>query len=169
MGVRLGLYDVFGSAAFAYFYAQAIKQRRKVHVHARYLIATSLLLLGPALGRVAPIPFFAAGWDLDAAFGAGLRITLVISLLIAAELWRLAPLQGRQPIKVVLGVLAAQWAAFEVAPYFSGWHEAYETLGHMPALPFGVAGLLVGAAVAWWAWNAGKKPTAPKAAGIAAV
>ncbi|WP_265529835.1 hypothetical protein [Sphingomicrobium marinum] len=168
MGARLGIYDIIGSAAFAFFYAQAIKERRKVHVHARYLIATSLLLLGPALGRVMPIPFFAAGWDFGPAFETGLRITLAVSVLIAASLWKMAPIQGKPPMKVVVGVISVQWIAFELAPLFSGWRPTYESLGALSPTPLAITGLAVGAIISWWAWNAGKRkaasPVAPQMA-----
>lgn len=167
-GARLGAYDIIGSASFAFFYAQAIRHRRNVQVHARYLLATALLLLGPALGRVLPIPFFAAGWDFVPAFAAGLRITLALTLVIAFLMSRGTNAAGRRTGLTILAILALAWAGFEIVPLIAGWADIYAGLGAVSPLALGMAGLVLGAAIAWWAWEAGKKPAMPKATRMAA-
>lgn len=166
-GARLGVYDVIGSASFAFFYAQAIRHRRNVQVHSRYLLATALLLLGPALGRVLPIPFLAAGWDFVPAFETGLRITLALAVIIALLMTRGANAAGRRAGLTIVAILGLAWAGFEIVPFIAVWADMYASLGAVSPVALGISGLVLGAIIAWWAWEAGKKPVAPKTAKMA--
>lgn len=168
-GARLGLYDIIGSAAFAFFFARAIRHRRNVQVHARYLLATALLLLGPALGRVLPIPFLAAGWEFVPSFELGLRITLGLAVAIAVIMARNTTPAGKAAGQTIAMVLALGWAGFELAAFMPAWRPIYETLGALDASLLAIAGLVLGSVIAWWAWEAGKRPAARKTrAGTAA-
>src|SRR3990170_1325258 len=53
--------DVVGVSGFAYFYYQALRQRRKVHPHSRYMLATVIFLLPPIFGRLSAIPLGVTG------------------------------------------------------------------------------------------------------------
>jgi hypothetical protein len=57
-GARLGSMDALSTIAMVYMFTMALKWRRKVHIHARYMLAPILFLVSPILGRLPPVlPF----------------------------------------------------------------------------------------------------------------
>ena len=58
---KLAWFDFVAVAGFAYFYFEALRQRRKVHPHSGYMLATVMFLLPPIFGRLSAIPLGVAG------------------------------------------------------------------------------------------------------------
>jgi hypothetical protein len=86
---KLSWLDVVGVGGFAYFYYQGLRHRRKVHLHARYMLATVVFLLPPILGRLAPVlpPLSVAGpqdfWKLGIGFQLANGLTAAIAFFLA--------------------------------------------------------------------------------------
>ncbi|MEM6746361.1 MAG: hypothetical protein AAF608_02975 [Pseudomonadota bacterium] len=50
-GVRLAVADLIATAAFVAFYGGALRNRRSPEIHARYMLSTVFLVIGPSLAR----------------------------------------------------------------------------------------------------------------------
>jgi hypothetical protein len=158
-GARLGLLDAVSTVTIPILFYTALKYRRKVHVHARYMLAPILFLLGPILGRLAPIlpPLAIVGPDDLHHFGYGVHLAAAISAAIAAWLYLRAPKHGR-PFLVVGCLIAVQSLLFETFARTPAWEKPFMALAHIPTPLVAAAGLAAGAAAAWAGWIAGQKP-----------
>ena len=155
---RLAWLDVVGVGGIAFFYYQALKWRRKVHVHSGYLLATAIFLLPPILGRLSPIlPGLSISGPADfgklmIGFQVGNGLTALIALGIA--------LRSRhgQPffIAAALHVLAA--ILFQTVGGWSVWEAFYARTAEVPVGPLALAAGLFGVAVGWAGWTAGRRP-----------
>lgn len=157
---RLAWLDVVAVVGFTHCYFQALRQRRKVHMHSRYMLATVFFLLPPILGRLAPAlpPLTPSGpqdmWKLGVGFQLANAIAAGIPFILA---WR-TPKHGRPFIEVgtliVVGALLYQTVGGTAA-----WRQLFAQAANIPApalaLAAGVAGVLVGYA----GWIAGRRPT----------
>jgi hypothetical protein len=54
-GARLGTLDTVSTFVIPRLYFMALKHRRKVHLHARYMLGTVFFLIVPIVGRLLPI------------------------------------------------------------------------------------------------------------------
>jgi glucan phosphoethanolaminetransferase (alkaline phosphatase superfamily) len=158
-GARLGTMDALSSIALPFLFYPAIRWRRKVHIHARYMLAPVLFLLGPILSRLMPAlpPLAITGPETFYRFAYGLHVSNAIAVAIAAFLsWR-APKHGR-PFLVVGGLIVLQSLLFETLGRTPDWEALYVSLAQVPTplvVSLGLAaGILAGAA----GWIAGQKP-----------
>lgn len=172
-GEGLGAYDLLSVVGIGAFYYLALKERRSVHVHARWMIGTLFALIGPMLARLMAIPLFialgASQAPTDIFYGA-LVLAHAIAFAIAVWLWRGAPIAGKQPMKWVSLLVVGQAAIFAVARLSDGWREVFMAMGRTDPTIWLLLGLAIGAALTWAGWQAGKVPgskTAAPAAGAA--
>lgn len=153
---HLAWLDFVAIGGMAYFYFQALKQRRKVGPHASWLLATAIFLLPPILGRLAPIPL---GFDFSdpgvfAKMGPSFHLGNVASALIAfAIAWR-AGRNGR-PFVIAGMLVLLSTLLFEFPGGTATWKSLYAHAANIPVIPFALAAMFGGAAVGW---VAGKRP-----------
>ncbi|MET1111870.1 MAG: hypothetical protein ABWX67_10135 [Allosphingosinicella sp.] len=158
-GARLGTMDTVSSIALPFLFYSAIRWRRKVHAHARYMLAPVLFLLGPILSRLMPAlpPLAVTGPETFYLFAYGLHIANGIAVAIALFLYARAPKHGA-PFLIVGGLVALQSLLFETLGRTPEWVELYASLARVPAaLTAGLglaAGILAGAA----GWIGGQPP-----------
>jgi hypothetical protein len=154
---RLAWLDFVGVGGFAYFYFEAMRQRRKVHVHSRYLLATTVFLLPPIFGRLMAIPLGVRGPEDFAKLGTGFQTA---NLAIAGLCFWLALRSGKHgrpwALAGVLTIVAA--LLYQTVGGMAAWQALYARLADMPTAPFAVAAALAGIAVAWAGWVAGRRP-----------
>ena len=164
-GARLGAIDAVSSAAMPPLFYLALKHRRKVHLHARYMLAPVLFLIPPIVSRLMPIlpPLAIAGPEDFHRFGYGVHIADGLAILIAAALYLRAPQWGR-PWLVVGALVAAQSLVFETLGRTAAWEGLFEAIGAVPAALVATLGLGLGAAAAWAGWASGRAPGRPLAA-----
>jgi uncharacterized membrane protein len=114
-GPRLAFIDLSSVLFFAFAYGAAIYYRRTMALHARFMVCTALPLLPPALSRLLGHYVLAPG----ASFGQALHISYIVSELIVLALLAHDLKTGklRAPYLVLLGVLVAQQASFELGPW----------------------------------------------------
>ena len=156
---RLAWLDFVAIGGLAYFYYQALRQRRKVGAHSSYLLATAIFLLPPILGRLAPLPLGidftrpGAFEQLGLAFHLGNVATAGIALAIAAR-------AGRNGRPFVIAGLLSLFASllFEIPGGTAAWRALYTQVALIPLGPMAAAAAMVGAAVGWAGWSAGKRP-----------
>jgi uncharacterized membrane protein YozB (DUF420 family) len=158
-GARLGTMDALSSIALPCLFYLAIRLRRKVHLHARYMLAPALFLLGPILSRLMPAlpPLAVTGPETFYRFAYGLHIANGIAAAVAAFLYVRAPKHGR-PFLIVGGLIVLQSLLFETLGRVQSWETLYSDLTRVPTalvVSLGLAaGILAGAA----GWVAGQPP-----------
>lgn len=161
---RLAWLDIVAVAGFALFYFEALRRRRTVALHAGYLLATTIFLLGPILGRLFGAVRFglAGGPDFALLHGAFQGANLVIAALAFFIAWRVRPYGRPFAISGALTLLMA--LLFEFVGPAAWWEALYARAAAWPTLPLAalvaVAGLLVG----WAGWTAGRRPVLSAAA-----
>ncbi|HET9811510.1 MAG TPA: hypothetical protein VFP53_07420 [Sphingomicrobium sp.] len=157
---RLAWLDIVGVGGIAYFYFEAIRQRRKVHPHSRYLLATVIFLLPPILGRLmGSLPMLA---PIDGDFtklGIGFQIANAITALIAFGLAVQSGKHGRPFFLAgILTVIAAM--LYQTVGGMTWWKAVYASAAAWPAAPFALVAGLSGVAIGYCAWVAGRRPVA---------
>ncbi|HYE28959.1 MAG TPA: hypothetical protein VEA61_12110 [Allosphingosinicella sp.] len=164
-GARLGAVDAISSAAMPCLFYLALKERRKVHLHARYMLAPILFLLPPILSRLmqALPPLAIAGPADFHRFGYGVHLSDALAIAVAAILYLKAPKWGR-PFLLVGALVGAQSLAFETLGRTAAWEALFGTIGTLPTALVATLGLGMGAAAAWAGWAAGRTPPRPLAA-----
>lgn len=160
---RLAWLDFVGVGGVAYFYYEALRQRRKVHPHARYLLATTIFLLPPIFGRLMAIPLGVTGPQDFAKLGMGFQIA---NGLIALFAFWLASRSGRHGrpfwLAGILTIVAA--LLYQFIGGLPAWERLFALAAGLPPLPMATAAGLAGIAVAYAGWIAGRRPAAPEGA-----
>jgi hypothetical protein len=155
-GARLGSYDTLSTTAFAVLVAMALKERRKVRLHAGYMMATSLLLIGAVMSRITDkhLPGLIIHGPQDfPLFAWNLHLASLVAIAIAGWLYRADPRNGR-PWLIVGGVTLAQSLVFETFARTALWSDVYLSLARVPWALLMVVGLVAGIAAVWIGWNA---------------
>ena len=117
-GPRLAWVDLLATAFFAAAVTLAIRHRRNVHLHARWMATTALLLLPPALGRLAPVllPFVTS---FDAAFHAAFFATEAVVILLIVDDSRAG--QRLVPYRALLALTVTQHVGFALIGDVPAW------------------------------------------------
>ena len=158
---QIGFFDLLANIAFALLFWAGLRYRYKVHLHARYMLATLLFVIAPLGFRLLAmlIPFLRPDENFSYAMAGGNLIALVVTLY----LYRQAPKHGR-PFLIAAGFIAAQEITFETLGRIPAWAPLFASLSDLN-LPFLL--ILTGIAsvgVAWHGWVAGARPRTPKVA-----
>lgn len=107
-GPRLVPVDLSFLIGFAGAFALAMKHRRDIHRHARYMAVTGLLILPPALARLAPQVLPVRSFEMAFHIAYGVTEAITAALIVAS--WR-----ERRPVlpfALLLGLLLLQQAGF---------------------------------------------------------
>jgi len=158
---QIGWFDVLANIAFAVLFWAGLKHRYKVHLHARYMLATLLFVIAPLGFRLLgmTIPFLEPDENFSYAMAGG----NLMALAVALYLYRQAPKHGR-PYLIAAGFIAAQQIAFETLGRIPARAPMFASLSDV-SLPFLlILTGLASAGVAWHGWVAGARPSKPKAA-----
>jgi hypothetical protein len=158
---QFGFFDPLANIAFAYLFWAGLRDRHKVHLHARYMLATLLFVIAPIGFRLLAIgiPFLRPEENFSYAMAGG----NLIALAIALYLYRQAARHGR-PFLIAAGFIAAQAITYETLGRIPAWAPMFASVSDVN-LPFLL--LLTGIAsigIAWHGWVAGARPTRPQSA-----
>jgi hypothetical protein len=149
--------EVVAVSGFAYLYYQALRQRRKVHPHSRYMLATVIFLLPPIFGRLSAIPLGVRGPEEFAKLGTGFQMANGLTAAIA--FW-LAFRSGKHgwpwALAGMLTILGA--VLYQVIGEMPAWRALYAHTAALPTLPFMLAAGLAGIAIAYAGWTGGRRP-----------
>lgn len=153
-GARLAGADLIAGASVIAMVVYAFVLRRRVAVHASAMLATTLLVLPPIIGRlITAIPGFPTGGA--AGFG-GFRLAFdlanLLTLLIALALATRRPTTGIG-FAFAAAASAAQIMAFETIGGTAIWGRAVILMIDIPPEPMAVTAAIVTAALLWWAWR----------------
>lgn len=159
---KLAWFDFVAVAGFAYFYFEALRQRRKVHPHSGYMLATVMFLLPPIFGRLSAIPLGVAGPEdlpkLDTGFQAA-------NVLIAAAGFYIAYRRGKdgRPWALASVLTLGMTVLYATIGNMPAWQKFYAGLADWPTTPFALAAGLAGVVIAYAGWNAGRRVVPPDA------
>lgn len=165
-GPSLGTYDLVAFFAFPAFVAMAMRNRRIVQLHARYMLATPLLLTSPILVRIldqhvpgliitGPQDFHLFRWSL--------HLSVLLNVAIAAWLHSYDRRYGR-PWLLVGGISITQSLLFETLGFMPAWKSAFIALGTLPDTVMAAIAIAVAAAALWFGWTA-VPPRRPRGVG----
>lgn len=163
-------------AAYVALFYLALRHRRKVWLHAGYLLGTPLILFESPFSRVltnARLP----GFRIDSPEEI---VPVVIDAILASDAivvafcllvyWRVG--KKAAPFLVTAGFVALQMVATWGLRDDATLAGLLRLIGHMPTAGVILAGFALGAATSWLGWQAGKRPvrtpTMPAAGSAAA-
>jgi hypothetical protein len=158
-GARLGIMDATTPIILGWLYYHALSERRNIHLHARFMMATPLLLIMPIVSRLATrfIPTLVIHGPEDLhLFAWGVRIANAVAVACAAWLYATSPRFGR-PFLVAGLVMLAQAVLFETVALTGAWQSAFAALGRTPMLPILALTVLAAATLSWFGWQAGSR------------
>lgn len=139
LGARLGVDDILTTILMVWMVRRAIVNRRRVGVHAAYMLSTVLLLLPPVIVRL-PIP-------LPVPFVSSFAISLVVALALYAIRRRDGgPFLITAGYTVVRVILLSTFSASEV------WARTFARIADVPAVVIGPLCIAAGVAAIWTVW-----------------
>jgi hypothetical protein len=158
---QFGFFDPLANIAFAVLFWAGLKDRYKVHLHARYMLATLLFVISPIVFRLLPMAI--PSLRPDEAFSYAMAGGNVVALAVALYLYRQEPRHGR-PFLIAAGFIAVQGITFDTLGRVPGWASMFASISslNLPVLLLVTAVASVG--IVWHGWVAGARPGVPKAA-----
>lgn len=154
-GPSLGIYDFVASVGFVALTAMALKDRRNVARHAAWLLATPLLLVGPALGRIynAHLPGLIINGPQDfPLFRWSVHLGGLTAVAVALWLWSRHRRHGR-PWLIVAGINLLESLLFETIGFMPAWKTVFVAFGTVPIAVHSLGAILLAAAALWWGWR----------------
>jgi len=149
-------------AAYVTVYYRALKYRRKVWVHAGYMLSTPLILFESPFSRAAAFvfpPFQVKGPADFPHVMASIEWSCAIELAIIAIIWWRVGERAR-PFLVTAGFIVVEMLAMGFASKVDALKQFDTFIGHVPAMTIVLMGFAIGAATSWAGWQAGKRPVA---------
>ena len=157
---RLAWLDFVGVGGFAYCYYEALRQRRKVHLHSGYMLATVIFLLPPILGRLTAIPLGVRGPEDFARLATGFNAANVLTAAIAFIIAYRRGKYGR-PFYIAGILILLSAILFQTIGNMPAWENFYAGVANWPRAPFALAAGLAGVLIAYAGWIAGKRTVPP--------
>jgi hypothetical protein len=169
-GARFAAFDVVAVPAIAFLYWSGLRWRRKVHLHARYMLATVLFLFEPIFSRLflQYIPGLQVTPPEFARLPLDVELSSLGALLLALALAWKQPKHAR-PWLITAALVGLQMLVFPTLGLWRPWEAFVRLFAVIPATLLFSLGLAVGAAVSWFGWNSiPTRPVSPlEAAGTA--
>ncbi len=157
-------------AAYVTIYFRALKYRRKVWVHAGYMLATPLFLFESPFSRLLGmlVPGFIIRGPADLPLIMDSIIwSMALELAIITAIW-LNYRERANPFLVTGAFIVAQMVTMGLMGDVAVLKTLLVALGSVPSLAVWLTGFAIGAATSWAGWNAGKRPAVPVVAAQAA-
>lgn len=161
-GPRLAWLDFVGVAGFAYCFYEALRLRRKVHLHSGYMLATVIFLLPPIIGRLTAIPLGVTGPQDFWKFAGGFQAT---NVLVAAVAFLVAWRRGRygRPFALAGVLILVSAVLFQTVGNMPAWESLYGAIASWPRAPFALAAGIAGIIISYAGWAGGKRTVPPGA------
>ena len=153
-GSRFAAIDAVAIPGIAVLFWSGLRWRRKVHLHARYMLATVFFLFSPIFSRL--FMRYVPGLQLAppdvSQVPLNVELASLCALLLALGLaWR-HPKHAR-PWLITAALLCVQMVLFATLRTFGPWDALVRTFAVIPAAFVFGAGLVGGALVSWHGWN----------------
>ena len=149
-------------AAYVTIYYRALKFRRKVWVHAGYMLSTPLILFESPFSRVMGevLPAFTIRGPQD--FGRlipSIEWAMALELAIIAAIWQKYR-ERATPFLVAALFIVGQMLTMGLMQGNAVLEAMLRVIGNTPSAAVVGAGMAIGAVTSWAGWQAGKRPTA---------
>lgn len=173
-GTRLAVADFVATFAFIAFYYGALKHRRTPDIHARYMLATVFLLIGPSLARLFAnyVPgFLVRSLETLPNFGKALDASMIVAVVFCLVLIG-RDAANRKPVAPFSWALVATILMFGGYKWFGGtafWVGVSEAFAVLPSSLIMAAGIVISIAATYAAWFHPAEPATQRAAVAAAV
>lgn len=156
-----GLSMIFAILAYLVLYAQGLRNRRSVRLHAGYMLATPLVLFESPFSRIllSDLPFLVFT---SSPFPQRILDAIVISMAMAIAFSLVMYLRDRKggvPFLVAAVLMIVQAVAMYVGSYSDTFRTVFAWYATLPAWLTIGAGFAIGAAAAWLGWT---RPAGPK-------
>ena len=148
-GPMLGMHDVIATVTLIAMVSLALRHRRKVGIHAGYMLGTALLVLPPVIER---LPILPHGMHLSEG------LPLLLALILAARNRKSA-----EPMLVVAAVMAVQIVQFHTIGASEGWAHTFGAVAGLTGAPLALAAVAIAALSLFalaWGWRAGRRRAA---------
>ncbi|MEL6368548.1 MAG: hypothetical protein AAFR91_08905 [Pseudomonadota bacterium] len=164
-GQALSVADIALSVAFVALYTMALRHRRTPDLHARYMLATLIVLSGPAVSRFFAnyVPgFLVRSEETLPKFGAAINASFIIAMAFCLFLIFKDRANGK-PIAPFIGALVAT-VAMIVGYYAVGYRDWYagvaNWIAELPMWQVAVFALSTSIVAVAWGWRNPSKPVA---------
>jgi hypothetical protein len=150
-------------AAYVTVYYRALKYRRKVWIHAGYMLTTPLILFESPFSRL--LNGFMPGLTISGPDDLHLIIpsilwAMAIELAVIAAIW-LRYREKAAPFLVAGAFIVAQMLTMGLMADSTLLRSLLITIGEVPSAAVVLAGFAIGALTSWAGWRAGKRPARP--------
>ena len=164
-GARLGTFDFVSVVGIGYFYFMALKHRRNVQLHARYMLGTIFFLIGPILARFlgAIPPISIRGPESFDRFAMAFHLANLVAFAFTMVLYARSGRSGR-PMLIAAALIALQSLMFETLGATMAWQNLFMAIARVPTPAIASFGLAASAAIIWLGWISGQRSTASMAA-----
>lgn len=151
-GPGLAAADTLATPCFLALVAYAVARRRDVHAHGGAMLATAVLVLPPALGRVLPavLPMMPPLHPFVPAFYAAQVVAIVVAVVAAR-----ADRRQALPFLLVAADVAVQVAAFALLTPSPPALRVFAAVTAIPAVLVALTAIVAAGTVLWWAWRTG--------------
>jgi len=149
-------------AAYVTVYYRALKYRRKVWVHAGYMLSTPLILFESPFSRASSfvVPAFKVNGPADFPHVmASIQWSCALELVFIALVWWRVGARAK-PFLVTAGFIVVEMFAMGFAGESALLRQFDTFIGHLPDATIVLTGFAIGAATSWAGWKAGKQPVA---------
>ncbi len=150
-------------AAYVTVYYRALKYRRKVWIHAGYMLTTPLILFESPFSRL--LNAFMPGLTISGPGDLHLIMpsilwAMAIELAVVAAIW-LRYREKAAPFLVAAGFIVAQMLTMGLMADSALLKSLLVAIGQWPSAAVVLAGFAIGALTSWAGWHAGKRPAVP--------
>ena len=143
--------------AYVTVFYRALKYRRKVWVHAGYMLSTPLILFESPFGRVVNlyVPGFTVQGPADfPRIMSAILWSMALELVIIAVIWWRVG-ERAKPFLVTAGFIVVEIIAMAFASDVRVLKQFDSFIGHLPDATIVLTGFAIGAATSWLGWKAG--------------
>ncbi|MEL6543458.1 MAG: hypothetical protein AAFQ82_02460, partial [Myxococcota bacterium] len=158
-GEALSIADLIVSATFVAFYVLALRHRHTPALHARYMLATVILLAGPSISRL--LVNFVPGFlvrsletlpRFGAALDASLALTIAFCLVLMVRDFRKG--ESLAPFSATLVATVAMWIGFYAIGYTEAYGEFARWFAAVPAWQITAFACITTVSGIAWGWRA---------------
>lgn len=153
---QFGFFDPLANIGYAVMFWGGLAFRRKVQLHARYMLGTVMFVVAPVFWRLLRgyVPGF--GED-EMVFDYPFALGNLGALAIAIALYWHAPKHGR-PFLIVAGFIVAQAIPFLTVGKLPEWAPIFASVAKLDLLFFLVLTGMASIIISWHGWVAGSRP-----------
>ncbi|MEM7611112.1 MAG: hypothetical protein AAF270_05505 [Pseudomonadota bacterium] len=155
-GPGIGAITLISVVATAYMYYAALRDRRHVQMHARWMLVTLFLFSESVLGRIlngVPGLLVRSIEDVRSIYSA-FHLAQLIAIVLALVLFAKQPKYGK-PYLFVIGAMLAQSIALELFDDVQIWRGLFIDAASWPTTNLAAMGLVIGAIAALVGWKRG--------------